>query len=162
MLVTKLIARSPNVTTAMGAKVKRLLGRGDTRVYLKWLEQQGKVQKIPQPRLHELQQEFNRASLAERRRLANQARMEEGLDTVPWRDPPSSGKVTTMSLITLPSETRMSRPLPLSSKPYKGTTLTDWLKGIKGPRDPGRRPQTWLSWDNLFCFRMLTGRGPAA
>ena len=47
MLVMKLIARSQNVTTAMGAKVKRLLGRGDTRVYLKWLEQQGKVQKFP-------------------------------------------------------------------------------------------------------------------
>ena len=28
MLVMKLIARSPNVTTAMGEKVKRLLGRG--------------------------------------------------------------------------------------------------------------------------------------
>ena len=116
MLVMKLIARSPNVTTAMGAKVKRLLGRGETRVYLKWLEQQGKVQKIPQPRLHELQQEFNRASLAERRRLVNQARMEEGLDTVPWWDPPSIGNVTTMSLITVPSETRTSRPLPLSNK----------------------------------------------
>ena len=67
MLVTKLIARSPNVTTAMGGKVKRLLGRGDTRVYLKWLAQQGKDQKVPQPRLSELQQEFNGASLAERR-----------------------------------------------------------------------------------------------
>ena len=38
MLVMKLIARSPKVTTTMGEKVKRLLGRGDTRVYLKWLE----------------------------------------------------------------------------------------------------------------------------
>jgi hypothetical protein len=89
MLFMKLIARSPNVTTAMGEKVKRLLGRGDTRVYLKWLEQQRKDQKIPQPRLHKLPQEFNRAPLEERRRLANQARMVEGLDTVPWRDPPS-------------------------------------------------------------------------
>ena len=48
MLVRKLVARSPNVTTTMGGKVKRLLGRGDQRVYLTWLEQQGKSQKIAQ------------------------------------------------------------------------------------------------------------------
>ena len=75
MLVMKLVARSPNVTTTMGGKVKRLLGRGDKRAYLTWLEQQKKDQKITQPRLHELHQEFNRAPLEERRRLANQARM---------------------------------------------------------------------------------------
>jgi hypothetical protein len=104
MLVTKLIARSPNVTTTMGEKMKRLLGRGDKRVYLTWLEQQRKDQKILQPRLHELQQEFNRAPLEERRRLANQARMEKGLDTVSLRDPPSTGNLTITSSTTVPSK----------------------------------------------------------
>ena len=83
MLVMKLVARSPNVTTMMEGKVKRLLARRDQRVYLTWLEQKEKDQIITQPRLHELQQDFDRASLAERRRLANQVRMEDGLDTVP-------------------------------------------------------------------------------
>ena len=153
----KLIAKSPNVTTAMGGKVNRLLGRRDTRVYLKWLTQQGKDQKVPQPRLSELQQEFNGASLAERRRLANQVRRKEGLDTIPWRDPPSTGCSTTISP-TVPSESRTSRPLPSSDKQDKSTSLTAWLKGVKGPRAPAQVPQTWLSWDDLFCYRMLTGR----
>ena len=83
MLVMKLVARSPNVTTTMKGKVKRLLSRRDQRVYLTWLEQKEKDQKITQPRLHELQQEFDRAPLEKRRRLANQVRMEDGLDTVP-------------------------------------------------------------------------------
>ena len=95
MLVRKRVARSPNVTTTMEGKVKRLLGRRDQRVYLTWLEQKEKDQIITQPRLHKLQQEFDRAPLEERRRLANQARMEEGLDTVPWRDLTSTGNLTT-------------------------------------------------------------------
>ena len=77
-------------------------GKGD---YLKWLEQQGKDKKLPQPRLHELHQEFNRAPLEEHRRLANQTRMEEGLDTVPWRDPPSTGiLMTTRHLFSTKSD----------------------------------------------------------
>ena len=83
MLVRKLVARSPNVTTTMEGKVKRLLGRKDQRVYLIWLEQKEKDQIINKSRLHKLQQEFDRAPLEERRRLANQARMEDELDTVP-------------------------------------------------------------------------------
>ena len=63
MLVMKLVTRSPNVTTTIEGKVKRLLGRRDQRVYLTWLEQKEKDQKITQPRLHELLQEFNRAPL---------------------------------------------------------------------------------------------------
>ena len=39
MLVMKLVARSPNVTTKRKGKMKRLLGRRDQRVYLTWLEQ---------------------------------------------------------------------------------------------------------------------------
>ena len=42
MLGRKLVARSPNVTTMMEGKVKRLLGRSDQRVYLTWLEQKEK------------------------------------------------------------------------------------------------------------------------
>ena len=119
MLVMKLVARSPNVTTTMEGKVKRLLGRRDQRVYLTWLEQKEKDQKITQPRLHELQQEFNRAPLEERRRLANQARMKNGLDTVPWRDPPSTGNLTTTRSTAVTSKTPASGPM--SNKPCKGT-----------------------------------------
>ena len=45
MLVIKLVARSPNVTTTMEGKVKRLLGRRDQSVYLTWMEQKEKDQK---------------------------------------------------------------------------------------------------------------------
>ena len=156
MLVMKLVARSPNVTTKMGGKVKRLLGRGDQRVYLTWLEQQGKDQKITQQRLHEMQQEFNRASLDERRRLANQAGMKDRLDTVPWRDPPSTGNLTTTRSTAVTTKTPASGPM--SNKPCKGTLLTNWLNGNKGPRAPTTMKQTWLSWDDLFRYRKLMGR----
>jgi hypothetical protein len=47
--------------STMEVKVKTALGqRGPTRL-LAWLEQQGEEQKIAQQRLHEMQQEFNRA-----------------------------------------------------------------------------------------------------
>ena len=45
-----------------------------------------------------------------------------------------------------------------SSKPGKGTPLTDWLNGTKRPRAPTKMKQTWLSWDDLFRYRMLMGR----
>ena len=47
MLVRKLVARSPNVTTTIEGKVKRLLGRRDQRVYLTWLEQKGEPDNNP-------------------------------------------------------------------------------------------------------------------
>jgi hypothetical protein len=143
MLVMKLISRSPNVAITIGEKVKRLLGREYKRVYSKWLKQHGKDQKIPQPRLHDLQKKFNRATLEERRRLANQARMEDGFDTVPWRDPPRTRNLTTTSSTAVISKPPASGPL--RTKTGKGTPLKDWLNGNKRPRALTTMKQMWLS-----------------
>jgi hypothetical protein len=148
MLVTKMIARFPNVTMTMGGKVKRLLDRGDHCVYLTWLEQQGKSQQITQMRLHKMQQEFYQVSFEEHQRLANQIHQEDGLKIVQWQDPPKPGQLEITRLETVTNKTPAG--VLTCKKSRKGILLTAWLEGDKEPRHLTTAKQMWQSWDDIF------------